>query len=132
MVWAQEELRQQTPFSGIIAPILKHQQAKGGDAILHDAPCLILSLLPLPIYPGILENGRFPLLYAQIFAPALGLGSCWAGILEQCIRCGYPPVLELLALPEGTGFAGAMMLGFPRYTHARIPERNPLCVTWLC
>lgn len=129
--WAQEELRQQTPFSGLIAPILKSQQTTGGDVILRDTPCLVLSLLPQPIHPGTLENGRFPLVYAQIFASALGLGSCWAGILEQCIHSGYAPVLELLALPEGTGFAGAMILGFPRFAHLRIPTRNPLYVTWL-
>lgn len=129
--WAEEQMRQQTPSSGFLAPIMKYRQTTGSDVVLRDAPCLILSLLPQPMHPALLENGRFPLVYAQLFAPTLGLGSCWAGMLEQCIFSGYAPVLELLALPEETGFAGAIMLGYPRYTHLRIPNRNPLCVTWL-
>ncbi len=128
--WAEEELRRQTPFSQLLAPIFLRSHTAGSDVVLHNAPCLILSLLPMPLLPFAVENGRFPLLYSQLFAPSLGLGSCWVGILEQCIRSGYAPVLEALDIPEGMGFAGAMVVGYPSYSHSRIPARNPLSVTW--
>lgn len=128
--WAEEELTKHTPFSAILSPILKNFRTTGEDVILHEAPCLVLSLLPQSILSFALENGRFPLVYMQLFAPSLGLGSCWAGILEQCIRSGYSRVIELLELPQGTGVSGAMMLGTPGYGHFRVPCRNPLCVTW--
>lgn len=128
--WAEEEVRRQTPFSRFLEPLVQSRYTTGRDVILRDAPCLVLSLLPQPMLPSMAENGRFPLVYAQLFAPALGLGSCWVGILEQCIHRGYPPVMEALALPEGMGFAGAIIVGFPSNSHVRIPDRNPLSITW--
>jgi nitroreductase len=128
--WAEEEIRKQTPFSSVLSPILQSYSRTGDDVVLRKAPCLVLSLLPQPLLSFALENGRFPLVYIQLFAPSLGLGSCWAGLLEQCILSGYPQVLELLELPQGMSVTGAMMLGFPSYGHVRIPCRNPLCITW--
>jgi nitroreductase len=130
LAWAEEELRLQTPFSALVAPIVKSGRITGRDVILRDAPFLVLSLLQQPMLPLAVENGRFPLLYASLFAPSLGLGTCFAGIFEQCVRSGYAPLLDALALPDGMGFAGAIIAGFPGYSHARIPSRNPLNVTW--
>jgi nitroreductase len=128
--WAEEEMRKQTSFSSFLLPILTSFRTTGDDVVLREAPCLVLSLLPQSMLSFAVENGRFPLVYLQLFAPSLGLGSCWAGILEQCIRSGYSRALELLELPQGMSVSGAMMLGFPSYGHVRIPCRNPLSVTW--
>lgn len=128
--WAEEEVSKQTPISTILSPILANFNTTGDDVVLREAPCLVLSLLPRPILSFANENGRFPLIYMQLFAPSLGLGSCWAGILEQCIRSGYSRVKELLELPQGMDVSGAMILGTPSYGHFRIPCKNPLCVTW--
>jgi nitroreductase len=128
--WAEEEMRKQTSFSSFLLPILTSFRTTGDDVVLREAPCLVLSLLPQSMLSFAVENGRFPLVYLQLFAPSLGLGSCWAGILEQCIRSGYSRALELLELPQGMSVSGAMMLGFPSYGHFRIPRRNPLSVTW--
>ncbi len=128
--WAEGEISKQTPFSTVLSPIMKSYSTTGDDVVLREAPCLVLSLLPQSMLSFAFENCRFPLVYIQLFAPSLGLGSCWAGILEQCIRSGYPRVMELLELPQGMSVSGAMMLGFPSYGHFRIPCRNPLCITW--
>jgi nitroreductase/NAD-dependent dihydropyrimidine dehydrogenase PreA subunit len=128
--WAKEEILQQTPFSSVLSPVYEIFKRTGDDVVLHEAPCLVLSLIPETMLSFALENGRFPLVYMQLFAPSLGLGSCWAGILEQCIRSGYSQVMELFNLPHGMSVSGAAVLGFPSYGHFRIPCRNPLCITW--
>jgi nitroreductase len=63
-------------------------------------------------------------------AETLGLGSCWAGVLEGCALAGCLPLLRLLDIPEGMTFTGALALGYPRHRHRSIPERNPLQVIW--
>ena len=41
------------------------------------------------------------------------------------------PLVSLMQIPEGFSVVGAMMLGYPHYTYKRLPDRNPLQVTWV-
>ena len=60
---------------------------QGLDNILRDAPHLILAMAQKDFVRG-RENSVFSLAYLELFAPSLGLGSCWAGIVEMCIFAG--------------------------------------------
>ena len=75
------------------------------------------------------DNGRYALTYVELYAPSLGLGSCWAGFFEMAAFAKYLPLLELLDIPEGKTVAGALMLGVPKHRYQRLVERNPLDVT---
>lgn len=43
---------------------------------------------------------------------------------------GYPPLLKLLAIPEGCIPHGTCVLGYPAEQYHRIPVRKPVDVTW--
>lgn len=102
----------------------------GRDFILHKAPALVLALSKDSgeIAQRGRDNGHFCLSYAELFAPTLGLGSCWSGFVEFCAQAGYEPVLEKLGLPDGYRVAGAIMVGYPQYKYRYMPEREPLQV----
>lgn len=102
----------------------------GADKILRDAPHLILATASKN-FPRGRENTIFSLAYLELFAPALGLGSCWAGLLEMCLFAGYEPLLKLFNIPEDKVITGAVMVGYPQYKYQRLVDRNPLDVTWL-
>ncbi|VBB09369.1 nitroreductase [Lucifera butyrica] len=102
----------------------------GRDPILRDAPHLIIATAPPTLARG-RENTVFSLAYLELYAPALGLGSCWAGLLEMCAFAGYGPLLDLFKIPEGKVITGAVMAGYPKYSYKRLVNRNPLDITWL-
>jgi nitroreductase len=77
------------------------------------------------------ENSIFSLAYLELYAPALGLGSCWAGIFELCAFSGHEPLLKLFNIPEGKKITGAVMVGYPQYRYQRLTDRNPLEVAFL-
>ncbi|TCL75165.1 nitroreductase [Hydrogenispora ethanolica] len=123
---------EQTVASGGMKSAAGHIRAfqKGEDTILRSAPHLILALCPR----GTAEVGRssadFMLAYAELYALALGLGTCWAGLLQYCAFSGYSPLLELLELPADREVAGALMAGYPRFHYQRLVDREPLAVSW--
>jgi len=101
----------------------------GEDVILRGAPALVLALVSPESLRG-RDTARFALTYAELFAPSLGLGTCWAGYLEACLASGWPPLEELLQLPRGLMVGGALMVGVPDIRYHRLVEREPLAVTW--
>jgi ferredoxin len=53
---------------------------KGEDPIFHQAPHLILATCSRESGDIGRSSAGFVLAYAELFAPAIGLGTCWAGI----------------------------------------------------
>ncbi|TCO68679.1 nitroreductase family protein [Marinisporobacter balticus] len=102
----------------------------GIDKILRDAPYLILATAPKDFKNG-RENTIFSFAYLELFATTLGLGSCWAGLLEMCAFANHYPLLELFNIPKDKVLTGAVMVGYPQYSYKRLVDRNPLDVTWL-
>ncbi|MBP2654711.1 MAG: ferredoxin [Firmicutes bacterium] len=103
---------------------------KGINTILRDAPHLILATAPIDFKNG-RENTIFSFAYLELFANILGLGSCWAGLLEMCAFSNHKPLIELFNIPDGKVLTGAVMVGFPKYNFKRLVERNSLEVLWL-
>jgi nitroreductase len=67
--------------------------------------------------------------HMQLAAPALGLGTTFTGSINTA-AAGYPPLLELLGIPEGCIPHGTCVLGYPAEQYQRIPARKPIDVTW--
>jgi nitroreductase len=80
--------------------------------------------------PGGRDNAYLSIAYAQLYATAIGLGTCWAGLFEYCAASGYEPLLGLLNLPENMKAVSGLMVGYPQYAYKRLVDRNPLQVTW--
>lgn len=110
--------------------MLQAYRERGNDTILRGAPHLILALADEEFQRG-RENAIFSLTYLELYAPALGLGSCWAGIFEICAFSGHKPLLELFNIPAGKKITGAVMAGYPQYRYQRLTDRNPLEVAFL-
>lgn len=110
--------------------IVNRYHTNGTEVILWGAPCLVVTLASEPAAPIHRDSAVMALLYTQLFAPTLGLATCWAGLVEYALRGGYKPLLDVLQIPAGKLATGAMMVGYPLYDHQRLPERSPLDVTF--
>lgn len=128
--WMEEQVRAQAAWAPYYAGVVKRYRENGDDVILRGAPCLIIGLADANFMPRGRDNTHFALAYAELYAPSLGLGSCWAGLFEACARAPYAPLLNLLALPAGKVVTGALMLGYPAVAYRRLPERQAVQVTW--
>lgn len=101
------------------------------DTILWGAPCLVLALADKSTALNPREASIYCLTYAHLYAPSLGLGSCWAGAVEYGVVRQWEPMLK--ALDVGDDFdkiTAALMLGYPKYRYPRLVSRDPLSVKW--
>jgi nitroreductase len=76
------------------------------------------------------EDGALALSYLELFAPTLGLGSCWGGYFYSAVNA-YPPLFKALGLPADHRAFGAVMVGYPRLRYQRLPLRNEPRVSYL-
>lgn len=112
-------------WSKALAGLINKYGENKVDTILRDAPSLILTLADDNFRNG-RENSVLSLSYLELYAPTLGLGSCWAGIFEICARSENSPMLEFFQIPEKKSITGAVMVGYPKHSFKRFTERNPL------
>lgn len=108
---------------------IKPYREKRIDTILRGAPNLVLAIADAE-FPRGRENSFFSLAYLELYAPTLGLGSCWAGLFERVALKDHSPLLTLFHIPEGKKITGAVMVGYPKYSYPRLVDRNPLEVTF--
>ncbi len=128
--WMAKEVENGSLMGQYFSGVINHYRETGTDVILRDAPALIIATAPRNLARG-RDNSHFALAYAELYATTLDLGSCWAGFLEGCAASGFQPLLDILNLPESNHVTGAIMVGYPKYTYRRLPNRRPLNVTWL-
>ena len=133
--WTEGELSRDSgmaasPWAPNSAAQIEIYRQTGEDIVLRSAPCLIVAIADKNYAAPVRDNAYLSLAYAQLFAGAIGLGTCWAGLFEYCAGTGYKPLLELLAVPENMQIISGMMVGYPQYTYQRLVDKNPLHVTW--
>ncbi len=102
---------------------------KGEDRILRNAPHLIVASAPQALLRTARITTYLALEYVELYATALGLGTCWAGYVNA-FATDRPDLGQLLELPDEHAVTGCLMAGYPDVTYARLPERNPLKVRW--
>jgi nitroreductase/NAD-dependent dihydropyrimidine dehydrogenase PreA subunit len=127
--WMEEEVAKGSDRAPYFEAIVKTARATGRDLILRDAPHLVVALCDKD-FPRGAENAHFALAYAELFAPTLGVGTCWAGLFQGCAFSGYAPLLDALDPPVDKKVAGGLMVGYPRHRYYRLVDRNPLEVAW--
>jgi nitroreductase/NAD-dependent dihydropyrimidine dehydrogenase PreA subunit len=76
------------------------------------------------------EDTALALSYLELFAPTLGLGSCWGGYFYSAVNV-HPPLFEALGLPAGHKAFGAVMVGYPKLRYQRLPLRREPKVKWI-
>jgi len=109
-------------------PALIEAHGKGEDLILRNAPLLIVAHAPKDLLPAQVST-VLSLEYVELFAPALGMGTCWAGIAQRCAQA-FPAFSQFLKIPAHRNIMGILMAGYPKYKYRRLPARNPLDVAW--
>ena len=112
-----------------LAHFIKLYRENNIDFILHNAPALILTVATKNFARG-RENSILSLAYLELYAPSIGLGSCWAGLFERCALIDNSPILNLFNIPENKKITGVVMVGYPKYSYNRLVDRNPLDVTF--
>jgi len=101
---------------------------EGEDQIARGAPCFLQAWAPKDERTAP-QAATIALAYAQLAAHALGLGSSWSGGINTAAQA-YPPLIELLGVPEGNVSFGTILLGYPAETFLRIPKRQLPDVSW--
>lgn len=128
--WMEEQLQSGSPWAQYYSGVVDTFRKTGQDVILRNAPCLIVAVTAKDFRPRGRDNTHFSLAYAELYAPAIELGTCWAGFFEGCASANYKPLLNILKLPENMVVTGGLLVGFPKYTYKRLVDRNPLQVSW--
>jgi nitroreductase len=134
MDWLEEKLQSPpyagSPFEAPFAAYLANYRQTGQDVVLRDAPCLVVAMVDQNFLSIGRDNAHFTLAYAELYAPSIGLGTCWAGFFNACAASGYQAMLNILKLPENMCVTGGLMVGYPLFTYRRLVDRNPLQFTW--
>jgi len=100
----------------------------GYDAVLRNAPALVVASAPKEAFNGLVDL-TLALCYLGLVAPTLGLGTCWAGLLQRALLSS-PSFKELLGVPAEYPHHYPMMLGYPKLKYYRLPERKPPKITY--
>jgi len=101
----------------------------GEDRISRGAPCIIMACAPKDERTAP-PAAMIAIHQIQLAAPGLGLGTTFTGSINTAAQ-GYPPMIEMLGIPEGTIPYGTFVIGIPAEKYQRIPVRKPVDVTWL-
>lgn len=109
--------------------LYQRQAQSGQDILLRGAPMLLLALTEKgDEYTRF--NGRFAFTYAELYASALGLGTCWAGYFERYAFADSSDLRAYLDIPEKLGISAALMCGYPKYRYYTTVPRQPLTIHW--
>ena len=100
----------------------------GQDRISRGAPCVVVACAPKDERTAA-PAAMIAISYVQVAAAGLGLGATFTGSINTAAQ-SYPPLMELLDLPENHIPYGTFVLGYPAEHYHRIPTKRPLDVSW--
>ncbi len=109
-------------------PLIINAWDMGYNSLTWNAPALIVAYAPKEATTGMVDVS-LALSYLELAAPKLGLGTCWAGLVEGGLQ-GSSSVREAVGLPEGYPYHYPMMIGYPKPKYTRLPERKRPKITW--
>ena len=102
---------------------------EGKDRISRGAACIIMACAPKEERTAP-PAAMIAIAQIQTAAPGLGLGTTFTGSINTAAQ-GYPPLVELLGIPEGYIPHATCVMGYPAEKYQRIPTRKPVDVTWI-
>lgn len=103
--------------------------AAGQDYLFWDAPAMLIAHAKRKISTAP-ADASIALSTCELLAASMGLGTCWAGYFQYASN-HYPPLRELLQLPEQHVVLGAVLIGYPSVNYQRIPPRPAATISWL-
>jgi len=124
------QMIENSPLRYLVEATVRSYREDGVDSIFRGAPNLIITIADKDLRSA-RDNSISFLTYLELYAPSLGIGSCWAGFFEYCAAIDHSPLLKLFNVPEGKKITAAVMVGYPKYSYKRLVDRNPLEVVFL-
>lgn len=101
----------------------------GQDHISRGAPCILMACAPKDERTAP-PAAMIAIHQIQLAAIGLGLGTTFTGGINTACQ-GYPPLVEMLRLPEGYIPHATCLMGYPAEKYHRVPVRKPVDVKWL-
>lgn len=101
----------------------KESFEKGEDIIFRGAPHMIVVSSPIKA-PCASTDPIIALSYIELYAQHLGLGTCWCGFAQVCIKM-FPEICEMIDIPSGYIPVYAMLLGYPKVKYQRTIQPEP-------
>jgi len=126
--WMRKVLEQAPQLVPPYFPLIVGAWDMGYNSVTWSAPVLIVASAPKEATTGMIDVS-LALCYLDLAARKLGLGTCWAGLVEGALQ-GSPALRESVGLPDGHPYHYAMMVGYPKRKYARLPERKAPKITW--
>jgi nitroreductase/ferredoxin len=128
--WVRQRLNENPGLSATIPYLLRVVKTwdRGEDSVLRNAPVLVVASAPKEARNGLVDL-TLALSYLDLMAPAMGLGTCWAGLLQGALLAS-PSIKEAVGIPSGHPHHYPMMLGYPKIQHYRLPERKAPKITF--
>lgn len=124
------QMAEHSPIRHLIEAAIIGYREKGLDSVFRGAPNLIIAIADKD-FPYAKNNAISCLTYLELFAPSLGLGTCWAGIFEHFAAIENSPLSDLFNISEEKTVVGAVMVGYPKYQYTRLVDRNSLDATFI-
>lgn len=116
----------------VISPVLnrfspyKDAIKKGEDIIFRGAPHMIVVSSSI-MAPCASVDPIIALSYFELYAQSLGIGTCWCGFAQACIK-SFPDICDILKIPEGYTPKYAMLFGEPDVEYKRTPQPEPYMI----
>ncbi len=127
--WMRQVLEKDPqPASAPYLPMLVAAWDMGMDTVLRGAPGLVIATAPKGDGNGMV-NLTLALSYLELAAPGLGLGTCWAGLLQGALL-SHKPLKQVVGIPEDHPHHYPMMIGYSKVKYYRLPERKKPRITW--
>jgi len=101
----------------------------GFDSVLRNAPSVVVAMAPPEAAMTGMVDLTLALSYLDLFAPVMGLGTCWAGLLQGAL-VNSPAVKKAVGIPESYPHHYPLMLGYPGVKFYRLPERKAPKITF--
>jgi nitroreductase/NAD-dependent dihydropyrimidine dehydrogenase PreA subunit len=109
-------------------PMLVKAWEDGRNPILWSAPVLVVASAPKEASTGMTDL-CIALSYLDLLAQTMGLGTCWAGLLQQALAWSTP-LKEFLGVPAEHPHFFPVILGYPESKYYRLPKRKPPKITF--
>ena len=128
--WVRRILKD--PQVGAVRPYLSKAVAEwdeGRDSVLRGAPAVIVAMAPKESMNGMVDL-TLALCYLDLLAPAMGLGTCWAGLLQGALLASKS-LKTKAGIPEDFPHHYPIMLGYTEMDYYRLPERKQPKITFV-
>ena len=96
---------------------------KGEDVIFRGAPHMVVVSSKVTA-PCATVHPIIALSYIELYAQSLGLGTCWCGFAQVCLKI-FPEICEMLEIPPKYAPVYVMLLGNPKVKYQRTIQPEP-------